>query len=281
MDKVRVIASTTCREAARQPVFYVVVASFAALVYVSRWTSLFGFGQEARVLREMAVCSVVFCGALLAIVLAGTVVTGEFERRTALTILSKPIERHHLLLGKFFGLLRVQLVAVLWLLAVLVLTIWHHDGAEGLEQAVRLAPADPCAPWRFLREFAANDVLPLAGAALLGFLEVAVLTAACVVVAFHAPMVVTGSVCLSLYLLGHLSGYIHDSLSTLGPLARGAGRVLYLVLPNLDAFNLSEYIAGGGTLTARYVGLSSLYASAYAALVLWIGTVSLARKEIP
>lgn len=281
MDKVRVIASTTYREAARQPIYYILVASFAALILLSNFTTLFAFEQEGRMIREMAISSVILCGALLSIVMAGTVVTAEMERRTALTILSKPVTREQLLLGKFLGLMRAHLVAFLLLLCVLVLTIWWHDGLEGLKQAVRADPADPDVVWRYLAGYAANDIRPSASCVLLAFLEVAILCAACVVVAFHFPMVVTGSVCLGLYLLGHLSSYLRESIASIGPLARWAARVLYLILPTLDAFNLSDYVAGGGSLSLGYLGLSSLYAAAYVSLLLFVGARLLARKEIP
>lgn len=280
MDKVRVIASTTYREAARQPIYYILVASFAALILLSNFTTLFAFEQENRMVREMAVSSVVLCGALLSIIMAGTVVTAEMERRTALTILSKPVTREQLLLGKYFGLLRAHITAFLFLLCTLLLTVWWHDGQEGLEDAVRASPADPGVVWSYMGNYWRTEILPAAGCVLLGFFEVAILCAACVVVAFHFPMVVTGSVCLGLYLLGHISRYLHDSIATIGPLARGAARVLYLLLPTLDAYNLSDYVAGGGSLSPRYLGLSSLYAAAYVALVLFVGARLLARKEI-
>lgn len=280
MDKVRVIASTTYREAARQPIYYILLLSFAALILLSNMTTLFAFEQEGRMIREMAVSSVILCGALLSIVMAGTVVTAEMERRTALTILSKPVTREQLLLGKYFGLLRAHVVAFLFLLCVLILTIWWYDGFEGLKEAVHESPADPDVVWRYMADYLSSQVLPAAGCVLLGLLEVAILCAACVVVAFHFPMVVTGSVCLGLYLLGHISRYLHDSIASIGPLARWAARVLYLFLPTLDAYNLSDFVAGGGSLSPRYLGLSSLYAAAYVSLVLFVGARLLARKEI-
>ncbi len=280
MGKVWVIAYATYHEAARQPIYYVLSISFSLLILLSNLTALFAFDDEGRMIREMGASSVVLCGILLSIVTSATVVTSELERRTALTVLSKPVKREQFLVGKYLGIVRANLLAFLLLTTSLIGTLWWHDGTEALEQAARAAHADPSRIWLFMRTYAVEQIVPAVACTFLGFLEVAVLSAVCVVMAFYFPMVVTGSVALGLYLLGHMSRFLFESFARLGPLAKLVGRVLYLLLPTLDAFNLSDYVAGGGTLSKGYLALTSLYAATYVAIVLSVGAALLSKKEI-
>ena len=102
--KVLVIAQNTYREASRQPIYYLLLLVFGALIVLSPSLTLFTLRDASGVIREMGVASVTICCLLIALFSASNCVWQEIERRTALTVLSKPVRREEFLLGKFLGI---------------------------------------------------------------------------------------------------------------------------------------------------------------------------------
>src|SRR5688572_8301781 len=104
MSNAWTIAWTTYNDTARRPLYYILLAVFALLIFASNFLALFTFSQETGMVREMGMASISLWGFLMFVILSGVVVTQELEDRTAVTLLAKPVTRTAFLLGKYAGL---------------------------------------------------------------------------------------------------------------------------------------------------------------------------------
>ena len=96
-----VIARATTKEAIRQPLFLLLLLVSALVLIVNTVIPFFTFEDEVKMLSECGLATLLIAGAFLAVWTAGTSITSEIEGKTAMTLLSKPIDRRQFLLGKY------------------------------------------------------------------------------------------------------------------------------------------------------------------------------------
>lgn len=263
------IAINTLKEGVRQPVFYLMVGGGAVLILLSVYFTLFSFGEEAKLLKDMGLATIALFGLVIALFTSSSVVADEIEKKTVLTVLCKPVSRSQFVLGKFLGIVTAALAAMLALAVVLSLALYLH-GKTGAIHVHSAAHAGG--------HGLAHVPSVLVGT-LFAFLQVFVITAVSVAISTRFPMIVNVSVCLSLYILGHVTRYIfaHAPRGTVaGYLATG----VYALVPNLTNFNVAEAIGLGHPVPASYVCLSVLYALLYAAAALAIALASFETREV-
>lgn len=106
------IAANTFLELVRQPVFLLLSTATTSFIIILAGMPYFGFGEDAKLVRDSSLAITLFVGLLAAVVAASSAVAGELRTGTALAVLSKPVPRAAFLLGKYCGI-----VAAVWLLA--------------------------------------------------------------------------------------------------------------------------------------------------------------------
>ena len=104
MSVIRAICGNTFRESIRQPVYWAVVMLTAVLMALSVAFAGFALGEESKLVRDAGLTSITIAGLLLAIFLSSSVVASEIEKRTALTVLCKPVGRFHFILASTLAL---------------------------------------------------------------------------------------------------------------------------------------------------------------------------------
>lgn len=127
------IARTTFIEAARQPVLLIVVLLSGVLQVFNTWSAGFAMGQEEtsevvgdnKLLLDIGLATIFVLGAILAGFLATAVMSREIENKTVLTIVSKPVSRPVLILGKYVGVTGAILGAMAVMLVFLLMAIRH------------------------------------------------------------------------------------------------------------------------------------------------------------
>ena len=65
--------------------------------------SYFTFGEDIKMYKDTGLTTISFAGLLLALLTASSTVAEEIEGKTAITLLSKPINRRHSSLGSSWG----------------------------------------------------------------------------------------------------------------------------------------------------------------------------------
>src|SRR5262245_42113335 len=127
------IARNTFVESVRQPVLFILVLLSAVPQVFNTWNTGYSMADtessqvsgDTKLLFDIGLATVFVIGTVLAGFLATAVVSQEIENKTVLTIVSKPISRPTLVLGKYLGVSGAILAAVLIMLVFLMMAVRH------------------------------------------------------------------------------------------------------------------------------------------------------------
>ncbi len=265
-----IIARATTKEAVRQPLFFLLLIVSGFILLMNTFIPFFTLEADVKMLKECGLATLLISGILLAVWTAGTSITNEIEGKTAMTLLSKPINRRQFILGKYMGILQ----GTLWLLVPLTvlfgMLIFYKVGHDQRELSESISP------WWEYTQFAGmniplphpermsvvNQVIP---GVILVFLEVAVLGAVSVAVATRLPMVVNLVVCLTIFVVGNLTPMMVSQSERViqNEAVTFIARLIATAVPSLDAFNVSAAIATETQVLPSYPGNALLYCAAY------------------
>ncbi len=127
------IARATFVESLRQPVVMILVLLSGVLQVFTTMNTGFSMGQEIsgqvqgdnKLLLDMGLATVFVLSTLLAAFVATAVISREIDNKTVLTVVSKPVGRPTLVLGKFLGVTGAITLAAATMLLFLLLAIRH------------------------------------------------------------------------------------------------------------------------------------------------------------
>jgi ABC-type transport system involved in multi-copper enzyme maturation permease subunit len=221
-----------------------------ALNYVLPYFSL---GEDVKMLKDCGMATILITGLLIAVWTASTSVADEIDGKTAMTLLSKPINRRQFVLGKYIGILQTILWYMLPVVTVFLVLIYFkvgYDAKEGSKDA----------PLHAERIQEVYQVLP--GIVLL-MMEIAVMSAISVAISTRLPMVVNLTSCFAIFVVGHLTGLLVQAGVLKLEYVQFMARLIATALPSLDLFNISAAVATGDVVPPIYLGFSAIYCACY------------------
>jgi len=125
VQQVLTLARSTFTESLRQPIYVVLIGLGIGLLVLNPALSAFTFGEDDKMLLDLGLGTLLLCGLFLAAFTASGVLGREIERRTVLTVLSKPVGRPTFVIGKYLGVSAALLLAfAIWSL-VFLMTVRH------------------------------------------------------------------------------------------------------------------------------------------------------------
>jgi ABC-type transport system involved in multi-copper enzyme maturation permease subunit len=209
-------------------------------------------GEGYRVTRDLGLAGISLIGLVLIVLVGGGMVQKEVERRTVLTVLSRPLRRPEFLLGKYLGLLGMVTMVFLGMTALLSTILLIKEGH--LEAAVL---------W----------------AAVFSLGELALLTAVVVLFSAFVSPALAGVFTVAVFLVGHFAEDLPRFAEKMGGGLADAARALFLVLPHLEAFNLRAEAAYGIVPEPGRILGAGLYGLLYTLALLAVGAVIFTRRE--
>ena len=265
MYKVYVIARNTAREIVRRPAFIVVMVLGLVALLFGRYLTLFALGEEVRMFKDIGVTTILFIGLLLVVISTTFTIHEEIESKTILTVLSRPISRTQVLLGKYLGLVIAITVAFVILLAVFLVALWwllHYEYNF----------SDKAQP--FLNPVVIKGTY-------LAFLQVLLLSGVSTVLSIFLGLLPNMAIVGILFVAGHLTDFVfsvfRDPVShVMHPLAKA----FYLLIPNLENYNVSSALIAGIPIPSLYLAITTLYTLVYLVLLFLLGSYLLQRREL-
>lgn len=136
MSAVLTICGLTIREALRRRITigaFVIALLFLGLLFLPRFAARGGSGVDLEIPTQISLLTMVglamikFFSAVLGITLASGAISTELERGTLYCILSKPLRRWQVVLGKWLGLVALLSVNVAVWAALLWLAVWARQ----------------------------------------------------------------------------------------------------------------------------------------------------------
>ena len=287
--RIGVIARATTKEAIRQPLFVLLLVVSAAVLILNSVMPFFTLekGDDVKMLNECGLATLMISGALLAIWTAGTSITSDIEGKTAMTLLSKPIDRRQFILGKYVGIVQAVIWMFVILTAIFSVLIFFKVGYDQKESSEEVTPR-----WQWNEVAGVELPIPhpdrmkvvgqvMPGIAL-AFLQVCVLGAIAVTVATRLPMVMNLVICFAVFVIGNLTEVIVNR-SVAGEANESVtfmARLISMVVPSLSSFNVSSAVATGRMVPQDYLGFSLIYALAYIAAMMLLGFILFEDRDL-
>jgi len=305
-------------ELVRQPVYLLLMTFSAGFVVFLSAVPYFGFGDDPKLVKDMAMAVMLLSGLVGAVLCASSSVAQEIRQGTVLTVMAKPVSRPMFLLAKYGGLaVSLMLLSLTNLVASLLASRMAFDAYGGADLpslgvyfgAVLLAYAAGGFVNFFLnRPFVPNAVLCFVVFTTAGFLYVAFFTklekAFGEAAAVDWRLVPAGVLILfALWVLAavalacstrleviptlaicsavFLVGLVSDYL--LGrPAQSGAwwAQALYAITPNWQVFWMADALENKKTVPWSYVMKAGGYLVAYSTAMLGLALLLFEEREL-
>lgn len=300
------VASAALREGVRQPLYWLVFLLASSLMITGMAVPFFTFGEDYKMLKQLVFDMTMLAPALFALLTSSISIYDEIEGRTAITLMSKPVNRRQYLLGKYFGMLMATGSLTLflgWVLNAVLIIKPHFDRLDEVTDLMPLQLYDS------VRSVLANTHLVqldylLSGTSywfghalahhlgiLLGFGQVMILLAICVALATRMQFVVNLTICFLVFIIGRLAPVLVDE-TTLQPgesnaalsLVNFIAQLLNAFFPGLEYFDIGPAIIRDQPLSlpdfGRYVGSIFGYAILYSGISLFVGLILFDDRDL-
>jgi len=294
------IAGNTFREIITSPLLVILAVVGLLSVLILGMIPYFTMVLEddVKMYKDVAVAMTLFIALLLAVLSASKVIDEEIDSKTMMTLLSKPVLRGQIILGKFLGIC-AALAVVIGLCAVVIMVFawfrppWDRNvpmfsrGLQGfwakLHDVFYPNPFDRSVPKTRLSQWAHFWSVP--PMIVLVFLQTTVMAAIALAISTRLGMAMNVMICAVIFIAGHMTSF----LSLQGSWGKYLGvSALLTIIPQLEHFNITETLAYRplGTVSCpwtavwAYVGLAALCAFFYCAAALLVGMALFRTREL-
>ncbi|KPK64836.1 hypothetical protein AMJ83_01280 [candidate division WOR_3 bacterium SM23_42] len=253
MHRIIAIVENTFKESLRQRILLLLIVFSVLLIVISLFLEPFALGEAPKIMRDFGLAAASLFGVLTVIILGSALIHRDVEKRTIYTVLSKPVKRSEVLLGKFLGLSALIALLELGMFLIHQLVIFAYEGAF--------------APSLFI-------ALPFT------IIEVMVLLGVLLLFSSFSSTTLTSIMGVIFFVVGHAMPDLklfadQTRFATLKVIAHG----FYYILPNLENFNLRIDLAYGIGLHADQIVFALCYGVIYIVFLLYLTKIIFDRRE--
>jgi ABC-type transport system involved in multi-copper enzyme maturation permease subunit len=267
MRTVYLIARATFQEAVRRRILNVILIFGTAVIATSWFFSYLQPGAELKMINDVCLGAIRFFGMLITVFMGAMLIPSEIEKKTIHVILSKPVNRVHVILGKFLGawftvLVNVTLMSLAFFI-VFFIKAPQFAGQAGVHM-----------------DFMAMNLLK---ACLLVLFELLVLASIAVTASTMMSWVVTAVFAFAVYFGGQFSSFIQslaDPAKNPNVLGRAVLTAMYTFLPHFDQFDIREAIVGDQFIPWDPILRIMAYGLMYTVVVMLVGYILFNRREV-
>lgn len=264
----------TAKEGMNQTLFLFLVGFGMALLIFLPFIPFNTLGDDLKMHMSVGLTFIKIPAILLALWLSGVSIAEEIEGKTALMLLSKPISRVQLILGKFFGIL-VPVLMMYILLGGLFLGATGYKVVHNARETCELEPeTSDCVA----------AMVQITPSVAMTFLETATMAAVAVALSTRLPMLANFTICTCVFLLGHLVQYLSQYVSqfTQGQyvIVDFITNAMAAVLPVLGHFSIESSIGANQTLPLEYLAWSSVYCLLYCSAAMVVALLLFEDRDL-
>jgi hypothetical protein len=297
MYRTLVILRHTFREAIVQPIYSLLLGLGAVILIIFSALPFFTLGEDTVMFMSVGLDIVLLLVLIATLFATSKSIYDEIEDRTMLTLMSKPVERWEVLIGKYLGIVLAAGLAVFLLGIVLSMGTWWRIPTDYLINSRSLDDRELSQLWGY-RLMHLSGLWP---SLLMVWLEISALAAVGVALSTRVALVVNLPVVIFIYIAGNLTRFLYPLsgpdavLKDRGPIIKGIAVIVRQVLPYLEAFDLKARTIHSRLAVAqfasdpnavhlsqiwKYLGLSGLYACAFAVFALSVGMWLFQTREL-
>src|SRR5262245_39180570 len=260
------IAVNVFRESVRDKVLYNLVLFAILMMAASYLIGQLTAGQDIKIIKDLGLAAIAIFGLFIAVFIGIGLVSKEVEKRSIYSLLSKPIHRHQLVLGKYAGLVLTLAVNITVMVVAfyLVLAYMQWMAPEAMLEALDGPAMDP----------------QMLKAVVLIFGQLSIVTAIALFFASFSSPMLSAAFTLGFYVAGHFSADLKNFDMILdSPAAVYVARGLYWVLPNLAPFDVKAQVVHAQAVPIGYVAMTLLYGAAYVGVLLTMAVMIFSRRD--
>jgi ABC-type transport system involved in multi-copper enzyme maturation permease subunit len=297
MYRTLIIARYTFLEAVLQPIYALLLTVGAAILVVFALLPFFTLGEDTKMFKSVGLDVILILVLLATLFATSKSIYDEIEDRTMLTLMSKPVRRWEVMVGKYLGIVAAAALGVILLGAILILGTWFRIPTDYLLNPNTLNDL----VGKQIRDLRLMHISGLFPQLMLTWLEICVLAAVGVALSTRFSLVVNLPAVIILYFVGNLMRFVfpinNGPLSDKPQVVKAAAWFLGLLLPALDKFDLrdmtllsnikmpgTEFVADPRAVPLGalwlYVAIAALYAICYIAFILSAGMLSFQNREL-
>jgi len=250
--------------------FYVLLSIGIAALLIFPFIPYNTFGEDVKMLKAEGLTLIKLLAVILALWTASVSISEEIEGRTALTLLSKPLRRWQLILGKFLGILGP--VALLFIiLGVLFLGSVSY---KVVYDARETSHPDPTVL------DCQEEMQQIVPGLILSFMETVILVSISVAISTRLPMLANLIICASVYVLGHLVSLLASSPMGRFEIVHFMSLLLAAVLPVLEHFSVEPAISTGQQVPVLYLIWAGVYALLYSMVAMLLALLLFEDRDL-
>jgi ABC-type transport system involved in multi-copper enzyme maturation permease subunit len=268
--RVSAVALATIKNELGQPLFLVLMLIGATLILLFVFLSFNTFGEDIKLLKDCGITIIMLLAAFQGVWSASSSVSEEIEGRTALTVLSKPIQRRSFVIGKFMGLFWILALMFIVLGSLELIAVAYKPLYDAKESSIDMPGWQICY----------MEVLKTIPGLLMAFMQAILLTAVSVALATRVPLLANLSICLSIYLIGNLSTSIVSSTVDAFPIVEFIAQLVATIIPILEHFQMQSAIDADKTISASLLAGNLIYCLLYVMLAMFLALILFEDRDL-
>jgi len=253
MRRILAIIENTFKEALRQRVLILIGVFSAVIIMVSVFLEPFALGEAPKILRDIGLAVPAFFGVLVVIIVGSALIHKDIEKRTIYTVITKPVKRSEIIIGKFLGLLLLILVLEFAMALIQQLTLLLYEGSVDLSLFIAFP---------FI------------------LLEIAVLLGILLLFSSFSTPTLSAVMGVLFFMIGHASPDLKmfaDQVRV--PFIKYLAYAFYNVLPNLENFNYRLELVYKLPLSADQLLFALSYGLIYTLFLVYLSIIIFERRE--
>lgn len=293
MYRTGVILWHTFKEAVFQPIYALLLLFGAVILAVFGQLPFFTFGEDTLMFKTVSLDVAILFVLVSTLFVTSRSIFEEIEDRTMLTLMSKPVKRWEVVLGKYLGIVSASLMAMTVLGLVTAASLWlripqdYQIRGSALDEMIQ----------KELRDTRMMHLAGLLPSMILAWLQISVLAAIGVAISTRFSLVVNLPAVILVYVAGNLTRFVPAWTDVSGSIVAKLTLGLSYVIPFLQVFDLRQYtvlapIKLQGTqfelasnavplgFIWQNVGIAVVYAIAYATFALALGLFFFRNREL-
>ncbi len=253
MHRIFAIVENTFKEALRQRLLVLLIVFSVILIFISLFLEPFAIGESPKILRDIGLAVATMFGVFVVIIIGSTLVHKDIEKKTIYTVITKPVRRSEILIGKFLGLFLLIVILECGMVMIHQLVIFIYEGSFDFSLLLALP-------------FSLLEIMVLLGILLLFS-------------SFSSPAL-SAIFGIIFFVVGHASPDLKlfaDQVKV--PALKYLAHGFYYVLPNLENFNYRLELVYHLPIHADQLLYSTCYGLIYIVFLLYFANLLFEKRE--
>ena len=251
--KIIPIAKNTFKETLRGKMFNIMLIFALVTIGSTKMFSFFTPREEMKMIKDMGFFFIVFFGLFIAIFLGAKMITEELEKKTIYTVLSKPVHRYELILGKLVGTMFALLINLCFMSIVFLGVL-------------------------YLKEHALN--FEIFKAMFLIFISLSLLSSIAIMFSTFATTTISVTLTVFLYIVGNIFEYLKHLAQKGSIVLKFVLEGAYYLFPNFTNFNINRDIIHGTAVSGLHILKVTVYGLNYMIIFTLLAILFFRKREV-